>query len=157
MLSAGALTATVKGRLVSFTTTRVGIDANDTALLVRVLSSAFDFCVEDIRVYSSDNAEIAIHCPTDATTALAGTTVVGTALDRDFSNTSLAEAKGDETALSQGTIIQADYVKGGEPSSIYDFGGGLVIPFGKSIAVDSVHGTGDIMVTIRGYFKVPSQ
>lgn len=156
MLSAGALTATVKGRFVSWTTTRVGSGVGATTLLVRILSSAYDLLVEDITLYCKAASEVVIHCPTDATTALAGTDVTGNALDRDFSATNLAAAKGQETNLSQGTIIKRDYINA-TGSKTWDFGGSLVLSLGKSIGIDCVHNADDTIATIRGYFKVPSQ
>ena len=88
----------------------------------------------------------------DATTALAGTTVAGVALNRGYANTLLAEAKGLETGLSQGTIVLRDYVTAGDTKP-YHFGGTLILSLGQSVGLDTVHDANDTIMTIRGYFS----
>jgi len=152
MASADFLTAKRNGLAFSWTTVRAQGAAGATALLVRVLASVYNLHIEWVRHYCASASEIVIHCPTDSATALAGTAVAGVALNRAYSNTTRAEAKGQETGLSQGTVVLRDYVNAGQTKD-YDFAGSLVLGEGKSIGIDDIHAADDTITTIWGFFK----
>ena len=154
MASADFLAAARREKAFVWTTTKAALAAGETALLIRVIQGTWNLHVEKIKVWVDSACEIAIHTTIDPATALVGTAVTGKCLDRRGADTTLSESKGDETGLSQGTIIEADYLVAKE-TKYFAYEGTLVIDNGKSIAVDCVHET-EAIVTMWGYFKLAS-
>jgi len=152
MASADFLAAKRSGLAHSWTTTVHTSPAAGTALLIRNTQAAYNLHLEKVFYFASTNAAIVIHCPTDSTTALAGTTVNGIALKRSEANTTNAEAKSTETGLSQGTVLQNDYVVANTTRE-YSFEGSLFVGNGVSIGLDTVHEAQDCVVTFWTFFK----
>ncbi len=152
MASLDFLAARREGLATCWTTTVHTSPAAGTALLVRNIQAKYNLHVERIFYFASTNAAIVIHCPTDSATALAGTAVSGVAFKRSSANTTNAEAKSTETGLTQGTILQRDYVVANTTRE-YPFEGSIVLGNGVSIGLDTVHEAQDCVVTFWTYFK----
>lgn len=115
----------------------VDIDVNDTCLLCRNTTDNYTMYVQKYTLESDVATKVTIHRTSDATTALAGTAVTVRPLGSNTANTTYIEAKGDETGLSQGTVIEVPYL---EADVIREFlvEGGIEIGHGQGIGFDWV-------------------
>lgn len=152
MASANFIAAAKNGLAYSWASEVTDIDATDTILLVRNTSSSYSLCIEKVVIEAANAAtEVEIHCPSDTTTALAGTAVTGVSLNRAYDKTCEALAKADETALSQGAIVDRTYVYANTIKEI-DYSGVIELDTNKSIGIDVKAETTAVMAVIWGFF-----
>ena len=152
MLSQNFIAQAKIGLAYSWVTLVTDIDATDTILLVRNTSSKYNLCIEKITIEAASAAtRVDIHCPSDVTTALAGTAVTGVSLNRAFDLTCEALAKADETALAQGAIVDRTYVYANTMKEIH-YGGAIELDINKSIGIDILAETTAVMAVIWGFF-----
>jgi hypothetical protein len=151
MLSSDFITASRGGNAYIWATEPLSIDVTDTALLVRNDHQTKNLHIEKIAIHSFVETEIEIHVPTAAFTPT-GTAVVGECLNRDDDNTALATAKADETANTQGDVIERIRVKSDTDYTV-DFGGALILGYSQSVAVDTTEASTELQVSIWAFFK----
>lgn len=113
----------------------VDIDVNDTALLIRNISGGKKMYIQRFRLESDVATKVIIHRTSNSSTALAGTAVTIRSLSSNAQNIGLIEAKGDETALSQGDVIDEPYIEADSPREFL-VEGGVEIATGQGIGFD---------------------
>jgi len=127
--------------------------AGDTILLVRNDHASKKLRIHKIVLHGDTETEVEIHIPTAAFT-IAGTAVIGEALNRVFDkvSTTYATAKANETGNTQGDVIERVRIKADTDYSV-SFRGALILASEQAVGIDFVTVGAEAHVSIWGYFK----
>jgi len=127
--------------------------AADTILLVRNDRQDKNLHIYKICLHGDTETEVEIHVPT-ATFTIAGTAVVGQALNRaiDKDATTYATAKATETGNTQGDVIERRRIKADTDMKVKPVGA-LILGYLQALGVDYVTVGAEAHVSIWGYFK----
>ena len=127
--------------------------AADTILLVRNDHASKKLHIHKIMLHGDTETEVEIHVPT-ATFTIAGTAVVGEALNRllDRASTTYATAKANETGNTQGDVVERVRIKVDTDYKV-KFDGALILAAEQAVGVDFVTVGAEAHISIWGYYK----
>lgn len=142
-------------RSLAFTWTTVDTDvsAAGTILLVRNTSSTERLHIQTMEVNVDTDTEYDLHFTSEAVFTPAGDTVTGVCLNRSAPKVAEADAKGLESANTQGNVFWTSDVKAGVPDRTF-WDGAIILGTNQQVAIDiTTAATSLANASISGYYK----
>jgi hypothetical protein len=137
----------------------VDLAADRSVLAVTNDHTTHDLVIHSVSISSLTISEWKIIVQTATFVEAGGTAVVGTNLNGQSATLAQADARSDETANSGGTVVHAVLLGVNTPYTAGPdvWGGALRLAPGQAIIVDQVADVAGAVVTIVGYYELPSR